>query len=198
MMVDKRLTVGYTLIEVIVALAIFAILGMISVGLLSRTFDIKNRVDEALTPLSDLNLALELIRHDAHQIVNRAVYDAEVKQHPAFYSTNHAIEFTRSGYLPLSTPQNPSTLRRVGLICKNNQLVRLSWPVLDRFNAAQPNEQVLLSDISVCHFSFATDKQWTDTWRPSAEKPLPSAFKLHLNLKQLGEAQFIFIIPGGH
>ena len=188
---------GYTLIEVIIALAIFAIIGTLSVGLLSRAFDTKARLAAQINPLSDVQLAATRISQDASQMVARGVRDHDMKKIPAFFAHADGIEFTRGGFVSLDKTAHQSTLRRVGLSCEHHQLIRKTWPELDGFSRDKPQKQILLSNLENCGFSFTSSRRtWSDEWRGD-DLLLPSSFKLHLKIKALGETALIFIVPGG-
>ena len=191
---------GYTLIEVIIALAIFAILGALSVGLLSRAFETKARLAHQVGPISEVQLTASRITQDAAQMVNRPVRDSDMKKIDAFAATTARIEFTRGGFIePLEQKKQnkKSTLRRIALSCEDNTLVRYTWPILDGFDDSTPQKQILLDNLTDCHFAFAAAHHtWSDQWR-AGETNLPPAFKLYLNLKNLGETALIFSIPAG-
>ncbi|MCH9757238.1 MAG: type II secretion system minor pseudopilin GspJ [Gammaproteobacteria bacterium] len=188
---------GYTLIEVIIALAIFAILGTLSVGLLSRAFDTKARLAAQIEPLSDVQLAVIRITQDASQIVARPVRDHDMKKTPAFTTTTNGIEFTRGGFIQLDKTISQSTLRRIALSCENHQLVRKTWPDLDGFTRDKPQKQILLEHLTHCGFSFTSSRHtWSDEWR-GGDTLLPSSFKLYLNIENLGEIALVFQVPGG-
>ncbi|MCH9717758.1 MAG: type II secretion system minor pseudopilin GspJ [Gammaproteobacteria bacterium] len=188
---------GYTLIEVIIALAIFAILGTLSVGLLSRAFDTKTRLANQIQPVNEVQLAASRITQDSSQIVARPVREQDMQKRPAFIANTSSIEFTRGGFVALDESTSESTLRRVALNCEGSELVRNTWAKLDGFDSSPPQKQVLLSNLKQCYFSFASSNQtWSDEWHEEASS-LPSAFKLHLNFEKLGELALIFSIPGG-
>ncbi|MDF1678655.1 MAG: type II secretion system minor pseudopilin GspJ [Legionellaceae bacterium] len=188
---------GYTLVEVIIALAIFAIVSTLSVGLLSRAFDTKARLKHQIEPFTDIQLAVIRIKQDAAQIVSRAIRDQEMKKVVPFFATSHGIEFTRGGFIKLDEKAPQSTLRRVAIVCEKGKLIRKTWPVLDGFSRDTPQKQVLLDQLEQCGFSFASSRHtWSDMWR-TGDTALPSTFKLHLVFKELGEVALVFSIPGG-
>ncbi len=196
----RKTTQGYTLIEVVIALAIFAILGTLSVGLLSRAFDTKARLATQIEPLSEITLAATRIKQSASQIVARPVRDQDMNKIPAFVANTNQIEFTRGGFIQLeqiNQAPKKSTLRRMALSCDGSNLIQSTWSVLDGFDQEAPQKQVLLSHLKSCSFAFpASHKTWSDAWRGD-ENTTPSAFKLYLNFKDLGEIALIFQIPGG-
>jgi general secretion pathway protein J len=186
---------------VIIALAIFAILGTLSVGVLSRAFDTKARLASKIEPLTELQLAETRINQDVSQIVARAIRSEDMNRIPAFLASASSIEFTRGGFVHLShndtskTPQ--STLRRVALRCENSKLVRDTWETLDAFNQDAPQKQILLNQLNTCSFSFiSSNKTWSSAWHAD-ESVFPTAFKLHVDIKKLGKITLVFMIPGG-
>lgn len=189
---------GYTLIEVIISLAIFAILSTLSVGVLSRAFDTKAKLQAQLEPLSELELAIARITLDTAQIVPRTVRTNDMTLLPAFSVGKKHIEFTRGGFIPVDKNASESTLRRVGLMCENHQLIRSTWAKLDGLSHDTPKQQVLLNHLKSCNFSFVSaERRWTDVWRETKKHPLPTAFKLHLVLDDLGEVGLVFQLPAG-
>jgi general secretion pathway protein J len=187
---------GYTLIEVIIALAIFAILGTLSVGLLSRAFDTKARLAAQIEPLTELQLAATRITQDMSQIINRPVLNQDQKETPALIANADGIVFTRGGFVRFNPKASDSTLRRIALSCNGQALVRKTWPKLDAFDSTPPQTQTLLSSLTHCSFSFMSrDKIWSNQWEKETT-PFPAAFKLHLGLQDFGQITLIFMIPG--
>ncbi len=188
---------GYTLIEVVIALAIFAILGTLSVGLLSRAFETKTKLATQVSPLTDVQLAATRISQDANQMVARAVRDQDMKKISAFVATTQEIEFTRGGFVSADKKPTESTLRRVALSCENHKLLRKTWSKLDGFERDKPQTQTLLTNLERCSFAFTSSRRrWSDEWRGD-DNTLPASFKLYLEVKDIGEVALIFAIPGG-
>ncbi len=190
-------TQGYTLIEVMIALAIFAILGMISVGVLSHAIETKKRLSNTIEPIQAVLLSETLITQDFAQSVNRTLLTESLKRVPAFSGAPDVVSFTRGGFMLTNTSNSKeSTLRHITLRCEGDMLIRESWPGIDKFDATPPQTQVLFQGIRGCHFSFLdAEKTWTDAFE-SAKTPFPLAVKLELNLKSLGPLSLIFKLPG--
>jgi len=188
---------GYTLIEVIIALAIFAILGTISVGLLSRAFDTQARLEAQMEPLAALQLAVTRINRDTSQIVDRGT--------SSFVGETSYNEFIRGGIVIPDDSEAKSTLKRVALVCENNEkLIRKTWARVDPLSPSDFQEQVLINNLESCDFSYlAKGDTWVSKWpmttTPSKEKPppFPRAIKLKLSLKNFGNIPLLFVIPGG-
>ena len=196
---------GYTLIEVIIALAIFAILATISVGLLGRAFDTSARIKAQIEPLTDLQLAVTRMNRDIVQIVERGS--------SSFIGQTNYTEFTRGGIVNPDEEEAKSTLKRVALLCENNEkLVRKTWARVDPLSPDDFQEQVLINNLESCEFSYlAKGNTWVSDWpmtttqsqaqsQAQSQKkppPFPRAIKLKLNLKNFGDIPLLFVIPGG-
>jgi general secretion pathway protein J len=189
---------GYTLIEVIIALAIFAILGTISVGLLGRSFDTSARLKAKIDPLAELQLAVARMDRDIAQIVERGS--------SSFVGQTNYAEFVRGGLVIPDESEVKSTLKRVALLCGGDaELIRKTWTRVAPLNPDDFQEQALMHHIESCEFSYLDkDSTWVSEWpmaptEASTDKPppLPRAIKLNLTLKNFGSIPLLFVIPGG-
>tara|TARA_R110002126_G_scaffold273866_1_gene418750 strand:+ start:295501 stop:296106 length:606 start_codon:yes stop_codon:yes gene_type:complete len=189
---------GYTLIEVIIALAIFAILGTISVGLLGRSFDTSARLKAKIDPLAELQLAVARMDRDIAQIVERGS--------SSFVGQTNYAEFVRGGLVIPDESEVKSTLKRVALLCGGDaELIRKTWTRVDPLNPDDFQEQALMHHIESCEFSYLDkDSTWVSEWpmAPTEEStdkppPFPRAIKLNLTLKNFGSIPLLFVIPGG-
>ena len=189
---------GYTLIELIIALAIFAILGTISVGLLSRAFDTRARIENQMEPLTELQLAVTRINRDVAQMVDRGALSL-------IGHTNYT-EFTRGGIVNPDEEDAKNTLKRVALVCGNNEkLIRKTWARVDPLSPNDFQEQALMNKLESCEFSYlGKGSTWVSDWPMTTasprEKPppFPRAIKLTLTLENLGEIALLFVVPGGN
>ncbi|NOX50579.1 MAG: type II secretion system minor pseudopilin GspJ [Gammaproteobacteria bacterium] len=147
---------GFTLIEVLVALLIFAIIGVISSQLLSQTISSNEHLSERGQRLADIHRAMQIIQRDVMQLTNRPIRDEYGdSKPPLLIGTDGRIEFTRSGWRnPLQLPR--AQVQRVGYLWQDNKLIRGYWSVLDRAQNTEPSYQVLLEDVERVEF-YAVD-----------------------------------------
>jgi general secretion pathway protein J len=147
---------GFTLLEVLVVLSVFAILGVIASQIVGRVLDNQRTLAERGDRLADVQKAMLIVQRDIMQLNPRGVRDelGDLRE-PLMIGADGMIEFTRAGWRnPLQ--QARSTLQRVGYIVQEDTLYRAYWPVLDRSPDAQPILQELLSDVVQIEF-FAMD-----------------------------------------
>lgn len=147
---------GFTLIEIMVALLIFAVIGMISSQLLSQVIDSHEHLSERGQRTSDVHRAMQAMQRDILQLANRPIRDEYGDMRPPILiGAEGAMEFSRSGWRnPLGLPR--AEVQRVSYLVQDNKLMRAYWPVLDRAQDTEPAYQTLLEDVERVEF-FAID-----------------------------------------
>jgi len=199
---NKSRLQGYTLIEVIVALALFAVVTTISATVIKQAFDIRAHLVETTDRINAVTLAVSLLQRDSAHIINRAIRSTDKQLFPPFVGTPRYMEFTRNGVVNPNAMNKRSTLKRVALLCENQQLIRRTWLTLDGPTHKDYVDRILLDKLSECVFSYLTHnlEQLTE-WRPYAlsqnqrKESLPSGIILNIDVKKLGSAHLLFVIP---
>ncbi len=193
---------GYTLIEILVALTVFAILASITASVMYRVSMTRTRVNEQADRLTQLQLAISLISNESEQIIERPVYGNDMHLFPAFIGRSQYAEFTRGGLANPAGLDKRSTLKRVALVCAGSRLYRRSWAVLDSPDRNNHQDKLLLDKLTDCHFNFLNHQlQVFNEWRASVVKQnqkketLPKAIQLDITLSDWGNASFLFTLP---
>ena len=142
-----RRRVGFTLLEMLIALAVFAVIGVMSSQILSGIVDLSDTVRDRSDQLAELQRAMFIISRDIEQMTRRPVRDAFGDSTAAIIIGEPLIEFTRRGWQnPLRSPR--SELQRVAYTVADGELVRQFWPLLDRSPDTEPIDQVLLRGVA--------------------------------------------------
>ncbi len=122
---------------------------------------------------------------------------------PAFEGKSQYLELTRSGYANPNSDEKRSILKRVAILCQNNNLVRRTWASLDTADRKTYRDTILISNLSSCKFSYLNQNlQILNEWRANAVQqdqrvePLPKAIQMNLTLNHWGNINYLFIIPG--
>lgn len=205
MMISKRShkQPGFTLIEILIALLIFAVVAIMATVGLSAVLKARERSNIQMQNMQQMQLAFVIMKQDLSQVVARPIIDNTGNQAPAFLERAGYIEFTRAGYINPMMALQRSTLQRVAYIFNNHQLIRRSWPVLDRAPETQASDRILLTNLNAVNFSFlGNGKQFYLTWPQAAtnqttSNPLPQGVKIDLKFKKLGAMSYLFLIPAG-
>ena len=194
---------GFTLIEILVALIIFAIIASITSATLFHSFNSRDKVNAMADKLNKLELAMALMEQDISQTVPRSVHGNDLTQYPVFVGENNHIELTRAGILNPGQKERRSTMQRVAYRCASGKLYRKSWLELDTVNRSRSHEKVILTDLTSCQFQFYNRSlSKLEEWRPQQSsnsklvKPelLPKAIRVKLSLQNWGDIQPLFII----
>ncbi len=139
---------AFTLFEVLIALIIFAILGlMIALGL-RRTLESNKRANDADQRIQKLEIAQALLRRDIMAIVDRPITDNNGQKLPAVLLKADEIDFTRGGVINPFYTGNRSDLQRIEYTYRDGNIVRSIWPTLDRMSGTAPSSMILLSHVS--------------------------------------------------
>lgn len=187
---------GFTLIEILIALMIFAIIAVVSAVGLHTITQTHEHLQSSNARLRQVLTAVTLIQQDITQIVQRNVADISGSQLPALLIPNRtSFEFTRMGYSNPQMMENRSTLQRVGYEWDNNKLYRLTWPVLDRAPHTTFQKRIILTQVQQFSLSYVDDHgQLTEVWADNYH--LPSAIIIKMDLKNMGQLQLILPITG--
>ena len=188
---------AFTLIEVLVAMAIFAILSALAYGTLSQTLLSAEILGDRMDRLQALQRTMRLLSDDLYQLSPRPVRDELGDNfNPALstgFQSGFAIELTRGGWNnPMVLPRG--TLQRTAYRIEEDELVRYHWTVLDRTLSNEPVAVVLLDGVESIQFRFyLSDGEYTDQWPPlSQDGPAnmrlrPRAVEIILRLVEEGE-----------
>ena len=160
---------GYTLLEIMVALAVFAILSTITASAMYQAFDTRARVNAQANQLNAIQLALILIERDTEQVFERAVRGDEMHLFPPFVGQANYVEFTRGGLVNPNGIETRSTLKRIAYLCRGKKLIRRSWENLDVPKRNYSQEKIVLDHLNTCSFAYLSHShQILPEWREYA------------------------------
>lgn len=193
----KRVQGGFTLIEIMVAVAIFSVVSVLAWTALNQALSNSEFLTSRMDRLQAIQRTVRFLVNDLSQAAPRPVRDElGMEQLPAIISSlsgDFALELTHGGWNnPAGLPR--STLQRSAYRLEEDELVRYHWNVLDRTFSNEPVRTVLLEDVDSLFFRFYGDSgETTEVWPPQAVSgvlPLrtrPRAVELVLGLGDEGE-----------
>ena len=189
---------GFTLLELLVSMSIFATLGLGAYQMLQTVADSHERVRSSADAFTRLNLAYSIIQRDFNQFAPRAVRDeyGEVLPTIDFENEDYIIEFTRRGWRNPAGRQR-SRLQRVAysLDFEEETLTRHFWEVLDRAEDSEPVSQLLLegvTDFRVTGFSGDESATDIDFILEDQKVATPLAMEVVISTNALGESYRLF------
>lgn len=191
---------GFTLIELVAALAIFALLSAMAYGGLASIIETRRSVGVVQERMADWQRGIYRLRSDLESAVVRPARDAFGDPQPALYRNElGGLEFTTGGRRnPLQLPR--SSLSRVEYLLAERSLVRRSWREVDRVQGDEGLAYPVLEGIDELTWRFLGDSgEWVEEWPPldasgGAAPGLPRAVELILISQDYGELRFAFAL----
>ena len=177
---------GFTLIELMVATAISAVIALLAYQSVDGVVRLKTQLAEKQQRLSELQRAFWQMEMDFTQMAPRPVAEGMGAALPAAsLQGGQVAACTRIAAMP--SPHQVGGLLRVRYALEGDQLYRWVWPVLDRSPDSQPNKILLVSGVKQFAVRFLNAKHQPQTvWPPIAAKKdltaLPKAIEVRLVL----------------
>ena len=207
---------GFTLVEVLIALAITAFVAAVAYTSLSTVITGVESARAGAERTQAINRTFMLLSRDLRQFVERPVRDEFGDTEPSLSggeAARFALSFTRAGWHnPNGLPR--SHLQRVNYRFEDQALWRESYPVLDRAGDTEGTPVRLLDDVDYLELAFlgsvdqlrlgrgtnVDTRQWPENWvvdtsDPDALPPPPVAIEVTLGLADLGEITRLYVLP---
>lgn len=187
---------GFTLVEVLVALLVFALIAAAGAALLSAAAGARDAVRDSADQLAALQRTRSLLAADLGQAASRRVRNADGRAEPQAFAAGAEAEgallrLTRTGWI------NPGDHPRASLQQVEYRLVdgRLERRFFARLDGARPEPvQVLLTDVDGARVTFLSDGHEDGAWRATPDRPMPAAVRVTLTLPAYGEVSQLFLV----
>lgn len=198
---------GFTLLEMLIAVAVFSVIALMAYGGLDSVLQAKAQTDRHAERLSELQMAMLMFERDISQVVPRGIRDSYGDEQPPLFGGGKekaVLEWTRAGWSnPIGRVR--SELQRVGYRLEGERLMRDSWMVLDRAQDSEPYRAVLLEGVKDFTIRFMdAQRKWQDSWPPQTLVPqgtsqnaapqMPLAVEVKLELTDFGEITRLFSV----
>lgn len=194
-----RRAAGFTLVEMLVAIAVFGLVAAAGVGVLAHAVDNRDAVAGRMARIAEFQRARAILRADLGQAALRRVRTADgtparnafTGANPGMRTDSPLLGFVRRGW------ENPDAAPRASLQYVEYRFVddRLERSVRDALDGAAPGEpQVLLAGVRSARMAYRHRGQWNEGW-PGGAGALPEAVALVLELDGLGRVEQRFLLP---
>ncbi len=197
---------GFTLLEVLIAVAIFVVVGALAMGGYNELIKQSDIVERSNVRSRQVQSGMQRIAQDFATLEPRPVREPLGESfQPALRAdarTEQLAEFTHSSWSnPVGLPR--STLQRVMYRIDGKKLRREYWYVLDRTMAGEPASAVLIDKVERASLRFLdNNRRWHEQWPPlgySAPDVLrlrPIAVEVTLELEDWGEIKRLIEVAG--
>lgn len=194
---------GFTLLELVVAIAVFAVMALAAYQGLDSVLLTRAHVAEAGDRLGELQMGMFRIERDLEQATSRPVRDDHGQGEAALVAApggRIALAFTRDGWEnPLAQPR--AGLQRVAYRLEDGTLFRTHWVRLDRGTHLPPRDTALVGGVRGLEIRLlAASGNWETHWPPPGDTPdenialLPRAIELTLDLVDLGPVTRLLLL----
>lgn len=197
---------GFTLIEILVALMIFAIIGVLAARSLQSIIHVHTALKKDNRALMQVMVTMTLLRRDMSEMIDRPTRSDNSVPGPTLTMNGSQVIFTRGGLINPLQARVQSNMQRVGYALQGGNFVRLSWDVLDPLPNTKPEVQVLLQNVeSVQWQCIASDGEKSTVWpmppktdalqQQAPVDPLPVVMLMVMKVKGQGTLEGEYPIP---
>jgi len=190
---------GFSLVEMLVALFIFALLTAGAVALMRSTLDNQNIVRERAARLAEFQRTRALLKSDLVQVAARRTRNSQGVASRDLFAGGTAdasrplLSFVRSGW------GNPDALPRASLQyveyrLHDGKLERRARLALDGGEDVEP--QILIDGVHDLQIRFLWRGNWVEILPGGLASPLPQAVMLSMTLRGIGAVRQVFAVTG--
>ncbi len=181
---------GLTLLEILIAMAIFAIMSAMAYSGLRVLLDARAATALRSERLAALQTTLYLLAEDLSQTIARPVRDEYGTKETGSRGGTDGELLTLTRSLPLwSAYQTGSRLQRISYRFEKGSLYRMAWTTLDRTQQTGYRRRKLI-ELEQIRLRFFDD-DWTDSW---SSDYAPKAVEIVLTINGLGDIKRLFFI----
>ncbi len=161
---------GFTLLEIMIAVAIFVVVGTMALSGYNELSRQSRRLDASMARVRAVQSTMQRMSQDFMTLEPRPVREPLGDgMQPALRAdarTDQLAELTHSGWSnPAGVPR--PTLQRVAYRMQDKTLHRDYWTMLDRTLTSQPVSAVMLDKVRSIKLRFMDNtRNWQDQWPP--------------------------------
>ena len=198
-MVKQYKSNGFTLIEVLLAIAIFAMISLASFSVFDGVIQSERFSNEKMQRLNDIQRAWLVIERDYLQIAQRSMrIEGEAPlanfihtDNGSFSSNDQSIAFVRHGWTNPGLLIPRSDLQSVAYRVNENTLERLHFNFVDAVTGEEPKVRKLIADVKAFNIEYFYKKKWQNTL---IDSQLPQAIKLIIETEDIGIIERKFLV----
>lgn len=197
---NRRKLAGFTLLELLVAMGIFAVIGAMALGGLNAVVDQTTIAREQMDRLNRLQRAVRLMSGDFNSLAPRFVRDelGAAGEGPLLADGRLfgvELRLTRGSWPNPAGLPHRGTLQRVQYRLEDDKLIREYWPVVDHVLGQEPRSEELLTGVNEFKLLYLdAQDEWQTQWPPAQNatavaSPRPRAVRIMLDLQDWGPVE---------
>jgi len=193
---------GFTFIEMLLAVAIFAIVGLASASVLSSVIDTDTSSRQAEKRLADMQRLFSLLQRDLAQISARQIrVDGEEPVKAILLGEKLMLDSDQDGFAFVQHGwRNPgmvlprSEIQTVAYRLKEGKIERLFSLYPDAVTGSEPKVQPLLDQVTGFKVEYLNGEEWTEQWQ---SERLPKALRITISHEVFGDIQRFYTLMDG-
>ena len=201
MIIRRKSLKGFTLIEVLIAVAIFAMISLASFSIFNGVLKSDEASQQHSKRLNEVQRAWLLIERDFLQLARRSMrVDGEAPLTEFIHnnveqlsSSDGAIAFVRHGWTNPGLLIPRSDVQSVAYRLNDNNLERLHFNFVDAVAGEEPKIRILIHNVSALSFEFYYQNTWQKAIKPAQ---IPLAIRVNMTTEDLGELHRQFLVSG--
>lgn len=199
---SSKASPGFTLLEMLIAVAIFAMLGVAANSVLSTVMRNDEVTADFAKRLKALQQGFGAIERDLSQMVARTPRLLEGSRDTSVFQTGNnmldsetqALMFYRLGWLNPDGILPRGTLQSVAYVVQEGRLERWYYPYPEPDSGAEPLKTVIIENVLSVEYAFFVD----DKWQKQVDNThLPKGIAMEVEVEGLGKIQRKFLLPKG-
>ena len=193
---------GFTLLEMLIAIAIFAMIGLAANAVLSTVIKNDEVTKEFSTKLKAMQQGFGALERDLGQMVARTPRLLEGGRGSTVFQTgsdildseSEALVFFRLGWLNPDGILPRGSIQSVAYVVRDGALERWYYPYPEPEFGADPIKTIVMRGVISVQYSFFMEDKWE---RKVYGSKLPKAIAMEIELEGLGKIQRKFLLPLG-
>ncbi len=187
---NNKSNCGFTLLEILIAMAIFAMMSVMAYSGLRVLLDARSATSIRSERLAELQITLYLLAEDLAQTIARPIRDEYGATQIATRGGNDAELLTLTRTVPAwSGYHDGSRLQRISYRFEKGALYRMAWQTVDRTQQTEYRRRKLI-ELERAQMRFF-DEDWTGNW---SSNQAPKAVEIIFTIKGLGDIKRLFYI----
>jgi len=197
---SKYKNIGFTLLEVLIAIVIFALISLTSFSIFNTVIKSDESSQLRIERMNELQRAFLIIERDLLQISKRTIrlngeepLEGFLHTDNSFSSSAQYLGFVRQGWTNPGLLLPRSDMQSVAYQLNDNYIERLHFNFVDAVQGEEPKTRQLISKVTTLRFEYYDGKKWQ---KEHKNNQLPLAIAIEIETEDYGLIRRQFLVAG--